>query len=72
MPQPISAASLRQRIARIREDSRRLYKLDFIKRHWLAAYAADADVIADCLEELLNAGVESITLFASDTKGPAA
>jgi hypothetical protein len=65
MDRSISAASLRERIACTREAGERLDKLDYIKRLWLAEYAADVDVIGDCLEELLNQGVQTVTPFAT-------
>jgi hypothetical protein len=61
----ISAESLRQRIALIREAGERLDKLNYLNRNWLAGYAGDVDVVSDCLEELLDQGIERVTPFAT-------
>jgi len=64
---PWSAAELRQRIQWLRDGGERLDQRDYFGRNWLAQYAADADVIADCLEELLNQGVVlSVSPFATE------
>ncbi len=67
----IPAANLRQRIAEIREAGERLDTLDYLKRLWLADYAGNVDVVSDCLEELLDQGVESVTPFATQFKAQA-
>lgn len=61
----ISATNLRQRITETREAGERLDKLDYIGRMWLATYAANVDVIGDCLEELLDQGIESVAPYAT-------
>ena len=46
---------LRSRIMWFREGSNRLYTHSFFRKMWLAWYVADADVLVDALEEVLNA-----------------
>lgn len=61
----LTAAELRQRIAELRGDGERFDRVNYFKRLWVGGYVGNADVIADCLEELLNQGVESVTPFSS-------
>lgn len=50
-----SESELRQRIQAIYDGSERLDNLNYIGgRFWLADYAADCAVVADCMLELLD------------------
>lgn len=50
----VDVAWLRARIADLRAADARLDALNYVGRHWVAAYAADAACIADALETLLD------------------
>jgi hypothetical protein len=61
-----SVKELRQRIRELREDGEHLDKLNYFGRQWVGSYAGNVDVIADCLEELLDrGGVTSVDSFAT-------
>jgi len=49
-----SRHELRQRIASLYVLDDRLDTVDWFHRQWMASYAADAAIIADCLLELVN------------------
>lgn len=48
-------ADIKQRVGSFEENETRLYRQDFLKRQWIATYAADAAVMVDYLWRVVNA-----------------
>lgn len=56
-----SEMELRFRIEQSREAGERLDRIDYVKRNWLALYAADNDIIGDALEAALDSKGEPMS-----------